>query len=103
MVGLYFSPSPQLWVTSLGIGLIVGYALMLCSGPVTIDRFRQRFWESMRMIICPIMVSSYSALIAGQGFILVFSPHWQENALAVSAVTFFLLLCRVLTVHCASP
>ena len=27
------------------------------------------------MIICPVMVSSYSALIAGQGFILVFSPQ----------------------------
>lgn len=96
MVNYYFRPEPRLWATSLGIGLIVGYALMLCTGPVSAQRFRQRFWESMRLFICPFLVSSFSALVVGKGFMLVFSPRWAENASALAAIVLFLLLVQVL-------
>ena len=92
MVSYYFTAHPRLWATSLGIGVIVGFALMLSTGPVSRERFQHRFWESMRLFICPLLVSSFSALVAGKGFILVFSPHWQENAVALGAIGTFLLL-----------
>lgn len=101
MVACYFTPDPRIWATSLGIGLIVGLALMLCTGPITTDRFRDRFWESMRLFICPFMVSSFSALITGKDFLLVFSPLWQENTVAIASIAVFLLLALILklTLH----
>jgi hypothetical protein len=96
MVTNYFTPDKRIWTTSLGIGLIVGYALMLSTGPITLNRFRNRFWESMRLFICPLMVSSFSALVAGKKFTLVFSPVWKENATAVAGIAVFLLMARIL-------
>lgn len=96
MVVSYFRPDPRLWATSLGIGLIVGCALMLCTGPITLDRFRNRFWESLRLYICPFMVSSFSALIADQNFVLIFSSEWQNNSTAIAAVVAFLLLPKII-------
>jgi xanthine/uracil permease len=98
MVTYYFSSDPRLWAMSLGIGLIVGFALMLCTGPVTLDRFRKRFWESLRLFVCPFMVSSFSAAVTGKNFILVFSPNWEENAAAVTGIILFLLLTRMLNI-----
>ena len=95
MVFWYFRADVRLWLTSLGIGVIVGYALMLSTGPVSPERIRTRFWESMRLFLCPLMVSSFSALIAGEGFILVFSPSWTENAIALCGIGGFLLLVLV--------
>ena len=96
MVNYYFRPEPRIWVMSLGIGVIVGFALMLSTGPVTLERFRLRFWESLRLFICPFLVSSFSALVAGNSFILVFSPRWEENAIAVASIAMFLLLARLM-------
>jgi len=92
IVHYYFSPDLRLWLTSLGIGIIVGYALMLSTGPVSMERVRSHFWGSLRLFTCPLMVSSFSALVAGHGFLLVFSPRWMENAVALGSIGVFLLL-----------
>jgi hypothetical protein len=92
MVHYYFRTDVRLWLVSLGIGIIVGFALMLSTGPVSMERFRSRFWESMRLFICPLMVSSFSALVVGKDFILVFSPQWMENTIALGGIAVFLLL-----------
>jgi hypothetical protein len=65
---------------------------MLSTGPVDLERFRTRFWESLRLFICPLMVSSFSALVVGKEFILVFSPHRMENIIALGGIAVFLLL-----------
>ena len=96
MVNYYFLPEPRIWATSLGVGVIVGFALMLSTGPISLERFRLRFWESLRLFICPFLVSSFSALVAGNSFILVFSPRWEENATAVASIAVFLLLARLM-------
>ena len=95
MVHYHFRADLRLWLTSLGIGIIVGYALMLSTGPVSRDRFETRFWESVRLFICPLLVSSFSALVAGQGFLLVFSPRGMENAVALFSIGVFLLLVQL--------
>ena len=92
MMHYYFRMDVRLWLMSLGIGIIVGFALMLSTGPVSIERFRSRFWESLRLFICPFMVSIFSALVVGRDFILVFSPRWMENTAALSGIAVFLLL-----------
>ncbi len=95
MVYYYFRADMRLWLTSLGIGIIVGYALMLSTGPVNRDRFRTRFWESLRLFVCPLLVSSFSALVAGQEFLLVFSPRGTENIVALLTIGIFLLLVQL--------
>ena len=92
MVYYYFRADVRLWLMSLGIGVIVGFALMLSTGSVSLERFRTRFWESTRLFICPLLVSSFSALVVGKNFALVFSPHWLENIVAVGGIGVFLLL-----------
>ncbi len=98
MVSYYFALNPLIWATSLGIGIIVGFALMLSTGPVNRDRFRNRFWESMRLFVCPFMVSSFSALVAGNGFVMVFSPSLQENTTAAGSIIAFLLLAQIMKI-----
>lgn len=85
----YFDPNPQLWLTSLGLGLIIGVALYInttWSGKV---RVRLEPWPTFRLFLTPFCVSSFAALVKGQKFLLIFSPRWKEMAVAVG-------LCAVL-------
>jgi len=91
MCVLYFDPSVRIWLTSLGVSSIIGVALILSvsngSGP------RPDVWTTIRLFLMPFCVSSFSALVKGQGFILVLSPRWQEDAIA--AFNCLLFLCVV--------
>jgi hypothetical protein len=86
----YFDSSLKLWLTSLGISFIVGIALVISTtsaghGTMKLDR-----WQIFRLFLMPLCVSSFSALVKGQGFILIFSPHLEENGIAAGLC---LLLC----------
>src|ERR1035438_273960 len=72
VVCLYFDASPVLWISSLGISLLIGFALNLATRQPNqkIDR-----WIVFRLFLIPFCVSSYSALIKGRGFILLFPPN----------------------------
>jgi len=89
MSSFHFEASLNLWSTALGISGIVGVALMLSTGSITLHRIRTRFWESFRLFLIPFCVSSFSELIKGQGFFLVFSPDLVENVLGLSAIAIF--------------
>ena len=69
IVSCYFDPAPGLWVSSIGISGIIGFALNLATRKPneTADR-----WVVFRLYVFPFCVSSYSALIKGKGFILLF-------------------------------
>lgn len=82
IASLYFNPSPEIWLNSLGLSLVVGHALFLSTGPGTWQRLQQRFWGSLRLFACPFLVSSFSSLVKGKGFVLLFSPQLSENLLA---------------------
>jgi len=92
MAGFYFDPSLYLWGTALGIGGIVGVALMLSTGDLTRYRIRTRFWESFRLFLIPFCVSSFSGLVKGRGFILVFSPITMQNLLGLGAIGLFTVM-----------
>jgi hypothetical protein len=83
----YFDASRALWLTSLGIAVIVGIALVISTrsggaGPLG-------FWGTARLFIMPFCVSSFSALVKGNGFVLIFSPRLTEDSLALGLCAAF--------------
>src|SRR5438105_7724254 len=81
----YFDASRNLWLTSLGIAIIVGIALVISSGgSARLDR-----WQMFRLFLMPFCVSSFSALVKGHGFVLIFSPRMAENYFALGLCAAF--------------
>jgi len=97
----YFDPSPRVWLTSLGLSLIIGFALFVNTTASGNSRLRLEPWPTFRLFVTPFCVSSFAALVKGQGFILIFSPKWRENALAVGLCA--LLGMLVLGARAAMP
>ena len=96
-VAYYFDPSRNLWLTSLGLSGVIGFALVLSTtgGNSRLDR-----WQVFRLFLMPFCVSSFSALVKGRGFILIFSPHIRENILALGlCASFCALIWGVKLVH----
>jgi hypothetical protein len=79
----YFDPSPWLWLTSLGLSLIIGLALLINTTRSGSQRVRLEAWPTFRLFLIPFCVSSFSALVKSRGFIAIFSPHWGELSTAV--------------------
>lgn len=84
----YFDPNPRLWLTSLGLSLIVGFALYLSTSGGA-KKVELEGWQVFRLFLMPFCVSSFAALVKGRGFILIFSPDLGDVLLAV-------VLCAVL-------
>jgi len=89
----YFDPTRSLWLTSLGLSGIIGFALVLSTagGNTRLER-----WQLFRLFLMPFCVSSFAALVKGRGFLLVFSPRWEENAIAVGLCAAFCALVWIL-------
>jgi hypothetical protein len=85
----YFDPSPRLWLTSLGLSLIIGFALYVSTTAAGEKKVKLERWQVIRLFIMPFCVSSFSALVKGRGFFLIFSPNLDEILIAVG-------LCAVL-------
>ena len=88
-VVLYFEPSPSLWLTSVGVSAIVGYALWLSSVHSPTGRIKLGRWQLFRLYLTPFAVSSFAALIKGRGFHVIVFPTLKENAIAVGACALF--------------
>ncbi len=83
----HFDPTPAIWLNALGISAIIGVALYLSvlePGKPRPDR-----WTVMRLFLMPFCVSSFSQLIKGKGFVLVFPPGLHENVIALAACAAF--------------
>ena len=89
----YFDPSPRIWLTSVGLAGIIGTALYISS---TAHGNKLTAWQIIRLFLMPFFVSSFSALVKGQGFILVFSPKPGEIVLAIGLCALFCLTVWVL-------
>ena len=93
----YFDPSARLWLSSLGIGAIIGTGLYLSTAHGGRTRTRLETWQVVRLYVMPFCVSSFAALIKGRSFVLVFDPAWAANAAPVAggaAVVGVALLAR---------
>jgi hypothetical protein len=87
----HFDPSPRLWLTSLGLSAIIGTGLVLgmrssSSGTTRLDR-----WQVFRLYLMPFCVSSFAALVKGEGYVLVFAPDLLPNVLGAGLIAGFVL------------
>ena len=81
----YFDPNPEIWLTSLGLSAIIGTALFINTTASGTSRVKLEPWPVFRLFLTPFCVSSFAALVKGRGFVLIFSPRWQEMAVAAGA------------------
>ena len=79
----YFDPSPRLWLTTVGLSLIIGFALLINTTASGASRVWLEPWPKFRLFVTPFCVSSFAALVKGHGFVLIFSPRWGENVAAL--------------------
>ena len=91
----YFDSSVRLWLTSLGLSLIIGFALFISTTAASANKVKLDFWQTFRLFLMPFCVSSFSALVKGRGFVLIFSPKLMEIAVAAGLCA---LLCIVVLV-----
>ena len=90
----HFDASPGLWLTSLGISAIVGCGLLLS---IQIQPFApSNRWQTFRLFLMPFCVSSFSALVKGQGYILVLPSRPQELGFSILLCAIFVLIVLVL-------
>ena len=88
-VANHFDASPAIWLTSLGISVVIGIALVL-----SVSRKDQPpdHWQTFRLFLMPFCVSSFSQLIKGKGFWLILPPSVDELLVSAGACIAFLLL-----------
>jgi hypothetical protein len=94
MVIFHFDPAPRIWLTSIGISFIIGFALDLNGRAAGAPKARG--WALMRLYLFPFCVSSFSSLVKDHGFILVFSPVLAETGMAVGLCAAFWLMVLAL-------
>jgi hypothetical protein len=86
-VYFHFDPNPKIWINALGISLVIGIALTLSVGNG--QSLTANPWQTFRLFWMPFAVSSFSSLIKGQGFFVIFSPYLVESLVAISACLLF--------------
>ena len=79
----YFDAKPSLWLTSLGLSGIIGFALYVSTTNTGKQKVHLERWQIIRLFLMPFCVSSFAALVKNQGFILIFSPKAGENMAAI--------------------
>jgi hypothetical protein len=79
----YFDSNLRLWMTSLGLSAIIGIALYLSTTKAGKGAVKLGTWQTIRLFMMPFCVSSFSALVKGKGFVLIFSPNPMEILVAV--------------------
>lgn len=92
VVCFHFDPSVKIWINSIGISAVIGTGLMLSVSSSKVERDR---WQAFRLYLMPFCVSSFSALIKDQGFIIFISPNIKETIVSVSCCVLFLLVVLV--------
>lgn len=88
-VFLRFDPSPNLWLNSAGISIVIGVGLLLSVSQSSDSRADR--WQTFRLFLMPFCVSSFSSLIKGHGYILIFPSKTDELVLSIAACTVFIV------------
>ena len=83
-----FDPTPAIWLNSLGISAVIGVALMLSVARGSGARADR--WQVFRLFLMPFCVSSFSSLIKGHGYLLVFPADPFELACSVGLCLAFI-------------
>jgi hypothetical protein len=97
MAAAYFDPSPRLWLTSVGLSLVIGCALILSVSAPQATRLDR--WQIFRLFCIPFCASSFAALAKDRGFILIFSSAPMVSGLALALCAVFLALVALTRRH----
>src|SRR5258707_941606 len=89
IVARHFDASLRLWLTSLGLSAIIGFGLFISTTSGTASKVKLDRWQIFRLFLIPFCVSSFSALVKGKSFILIFPPTLAENILAATPCALF--------------
>lgn len=100
VVWFYFDPTPRIWLNAMGISAVIGIGLNLSVARPAGTKVD--FWQTFRLFMMPFGVSSFSSLIKGQGFMLVFPPQLNESLTAAGLCLGFVLLTLIARKACAS-
>lgn len=85
----HFDASPRLWLTSCGLSVIIGTALVLSTRPANGGTSALDRWQVFRLYLMPFCVSSFAALVKDEGYLLVFPPQWLPNVIGFAAIAAF--------------
>jgi hypothetical protein len=94
IVPCYFDPSPVIWLTALGMSALIGIALVFAT---KVEGQGMDRWTVFRLFLFPFCVSSYSTLIKGKGFVLIFPTQPRPlltGIAACAALVAFRFACR---------
>jgi hypothetical protein len=94
VIYFYFDPSLKIWINSIGISAVIGTGLLLSVSSRKTSK--KDPWQTFRLYLMPFCVSSFSALIKDQGFIVFISPKIKETTIASSCCSLFLLAILVI-------
>ncbi len=89
-VYFHFDSSPKVWINAIGISAIIGIGLLLSVSSGSSGKGDR--WQTFRLFLMPFCVSSFSALIKDQGFIVFISPKISETLTSVLGCAMFLAL-----------
>lgn len=92
-----FDANPKIWINALGISVVIGIALTLSVGNG--QSLMANPWQTFRLFWMPFAVSSFSSLIKGQGYFVIFSPHLFESLVSISACLLFTLVVWALKIR----
>ena len=95
-VAAHFDARPRLWITSIGLSIIIGTALLISTrssnkGTTDLDQ-----WQIFRLYLMPFCVSSFAALVKDADYLLVFPPSLRENLVGLGLIVGFVLLISAL-------
>ena len=96
IIPFYFDPSPVIWLSAAGISALIGIALIFAT---KVPGQAMDGWTKFRLFLFPFCVSSYSALIKGKGFILLFPTELRPLLAGIAACVagvVFQRICRAL-------
>jgi predicted neutral ceramidase superfamily lipid hydrolase len=86
----YFDPNPRIWINSIGISLIIGFALLLSVSNG--QSWMANKWQTARLFIMPFCVSSFSSLIKGQNYITIFPTDKSVLTQSIGVCVIFVTL-----------
>jgi hypothetical protein len=86
----HFDASPRIWLNSLGNSAVIGVALLLSVASQTSSAVSR--WQTFRLFLMPFCVSSFSALIKDQNYIVILPPRPLELWISIGVCAAFVLL-----------
>lgn len=91
-----FDARPRLWITSLGLAVIIGTALLISTRSASNGTTQLDGWQIFRLYLMPFCVSSFAALIKDANYVLIFPPSLRENLYGIGLISAFVLVTLML-------